>query len=246
MEGGVPVNPLSGISTEFMHYYRRTQISCFTAVDLSPDSSRAAIGDSTGSIVLLSIPTGERLAVCSCDRDLYLDSLRFSPAGDYLAVGTAGKITDGHVTMPSTLHVWDISCDQLTRCLEVPLGSFDREVSQDERPIIVNWLNSGQQVLVGSHRSLVVVDLMTKSTETKDIPSFQTLSNDGKFIVAAATPSSSTLGTYFWDPMAFTEMGFSIPHHLPLAISPDSTLLATLPLSDDLDSSNVVFIWTMF
>ena len=75
--------------------YRRTQAPYFTALDILPDSSRAAIGDSTGSIILLSIPTGERLAVCICDRGLYLDSLQLSPAGDCLAVGTAGKITDG-------------------------------------------------------------------------------------------------------------------------------------------------------
>lgn len=159
--------------------HRRTQAPYFTTLDISPDSSRTAIGDSTGSIVLLSIPTGEQLAVCSCDRGLYLDSLQFSPAGDYLAAGTAGKITGSHVTTSSTLHIWDVSSsDQPTRHLEVPFGSFDKKVAQDERPIIVNWLNSGQQVFVGSHRSLVVIDVLTKSTEHKDIPSFQTLSND--------------------------------------------------------------------
>ena len=226
--------------------YRRTQTPYFTALDISPDSSRAAIGDSTGSIILLSIPTGEILAVCSCDRGLYLDSLQLSPAGDCLAVGTAGKITDGHVTTPSTLHIWDVSSsDQLTRRLEVPFGSFNKEISQDERPIIVNWLNSGRQVLVGSHRSLVVIDMMTKSTECKDIPSFQALSKSGNFILSATAPRKSSTGAYFWDPMTFTEVGFGIPRHLPLAVSPDSTLLATLPLNDDSDA-NVVFIWTMY
>ena len=142
--------------------------------------------------------------------------------------------------------MWDVaSGDQLTRRLEVPFGSFNKEISQDERPIIVNWLNSGRQVLVGSHRSLVVIDVMTKSTEPKDIPSFQTLSKSGNFILSVATPRKSSLGAYFWDPMTFTEVGFDIPRHLPLAVSPDSTLLATLPLNDDSDA-NVVFIWTMY
>jgi hypothetical protein len=81
--------------------YRRTQAPYFTA--LAPDSSRAAIGDSTGSVILLSIPLGETLVVCRCYRGPYLDFLQFSPAGD--AVGMAGKITDGHVTTPSTLQI---------------------------------------------------------------------------------------------------------------------------------------------
>ncbi|KAG8218972.1 hypothetical protein J3R82DRAFT_4714, partial [Butyriboletus roseoflavus] len=158
-----------------------------TALDISPDSSRAVIGDSTGSIFLLSIPTGEQLAVCSCDRGLYLDSLQFSLAGDCLAVGTAGKIIDSHITTPSTLHLWDVSSsDQLNRRLEVPFGPFHKNVAQDERPIIVNWLKSEreQQVLVGSHRSLAVVDVLTKSMELKDIPSFQTVSNECQFILS--------------------------------------------------------------
>ncbi|KAG6373766.1 hypothetical protein JVT61DRAFT_5908 [Boletus reticuloceps] len=225
---------------------RRIQAPYFTALDISPDSSRAAIGDSIGSITLLSIPDGEQLAVCSCDRSLYLDSLRFSRAGDHLAVGTAAKITDGRVTIPSTLHIWDVSSgDRMTRYLEVPFGSFDKEVAQDERLITVDWLNR-QQVLVGSHRYLLVVDATAKSTERKDMPSFQTLSNDGKFILTAATPRESSLGAYFWDPMTFTEVGFHIPHHLPLAVSPGSTLVAALPLNDDSDSSNVIFIWTLY
>lgn len=227
--------------------YRRTPAPYSTALDISPDSSRAAIGDSTGSIVLLSIPTGERLVVCSCDRDLYLDFLQFSPAGDCPAAGTAGKITDGHVTTLSTLHIWDVSSgDQLTRRLEFPFGSCDKEISQDEHPIIVNRPDSGQQVLVGSHRSLVVIDVMTKSMERKDIPSFQTLSNSSNFVLSAATLRNSSLGAYFWDPVTFTELGFDIPRHLPLAVSPDSTLLATLLLSDDSDGSNVIFIWTIY
>ncbi|KAN0097126.1 hypothetical protein V8E55_001572 [Tylopilus felleus] len=168
---------------------RRTQTPYFTALDTSPDSSRAAIGDSTGSIVLLSIPAGERLAVYSCDRHLYRDSLGFSPAGDYLAAGTASKISGGDVTTPATLHIWDVSlCDQITQNREVPFGSPDKEVAQDERPIIVDWSNDGQQIFVGSHRSLVVVDVMTKSMEHKDIPSFQTLSDDGRFFLSTATP----------------------------------------------------------
>ncbi|KAH0840228.1 hypothetical protein J3R83DRAFT_1232 [Lanmaoa asiatica] len=200
-----------------------------------------------GTIILLSIPTGEQLAICSCDRGLYLDSLQFSPAGDYLAVGTAGKITDGHVTTSSTLHIWNISSDdQLARRLEVPFGSFDKEIARDERPIVVNWLNNGRHVLVGSYQSLVVIDVSSKSMEHRDIPSFQILSNDNKFILSTATSRKSSLGTYFWDPMTFTEVGFNIPHHLPLAVSPDSTLLATLPLNDDSDGSGVIFVWTMY
>jgi hypothetical protein len=136
--------------------------------------------------------------------------------------------------------------DQLTRRLDVPFGSCDKEISQDERPIIVNWLDSGRQVLVGSHRSQVVIDIMTKSTERKDIPYFQTLSNSVNFILSAATPRNSSLGAYFWDPMTFTEVGFDIPRHLPFAVSPDSILLATLPLSDDSDGSHVIFIWTIY
>lgn len=197
--------------------------------------------------MLLSIPAGERLAVYSCDRHLYLDSLGFSPAGNYLAAGTASKISGGDVTTPATLHIWDVSlCDQITQNREVPFGSPDKEVAQDERPIIVDWSNDGQQIFVGSHRSLVVVDVMTKSMEHKDIPSFQTLSDDGRFFLSTATPRKSSLGAYFWDSVTFMELGFNIPRHLPLALSPDGTLLATLSLSDDSDSSNVISIWTLY
>lgn len=221
--------------------YRSTQTTYFTTLDISPDSSRAAIGDSTGSIVLLRIPTGEQVVVWRCDRGLYFDSLQFSPAGNCLAVGTAGKITDGHVTTPSPLHVWDVSSgDQLTRHLKVLFGSFDKEVAWDERPIIVNWLNSGYQVLIGSHQSLFAIDVLTKSTECKDLPSFQTFSRNGQFILSTASPNQSSLGTYFGDPMTFTEVGLSIPRHLPLAVSPDSTLVATLLLHDGSDGSNVI------
>lgn len=227
--------------------FRKMPGSYFTALNISPDSSRVAIGDSSGSIILLSIPNGEQLAICSCDRNLYLDSLRFSPDGDYLAVGTAGRIFGGHVTTPSTLHIWDVSSrDQMTRRLEVPFGSSNRNVAEDERLIIVHWSNNGQQVLVGSRRFLIVVDVTTKSTECKDIPSFQTLSHGGKFILSAATPRESSLGTYFWDPVTFSEVSFGIPQHLPLALSPDNALLATLPLIDDSDASSVICIWTMY
>lgn len=71
-----------------------------------PDSSRAATGDSTGSIVLLAIPTGEQPAVFRCDCGLYLDPLQFSPSGGFLTVGTAGKITNDQVATLSTLRSW--------------------------------------------------------------------------------------------------------------------------------------------
>lgn len=86
----VPVYiPFFGMSTHGMlrYCFQRTQATYFTALDASPDSSKAAVGDSTGSTVLLRIPTGEQLAVCACDRGLYLDSLQFSPAGDCIVVG---------------------------------------------------------------------------------------------------------------------------------------------------------------
>ncbi|KAI9567825.1 WD40-repeat-containing domain protein [Boletus coccyginus] len=187
-----------------------------TALDVSTDSSTAASGSSNGSVILWSITTGERVAGPLDLNKGKVSFVRFTHCGHRLA-GCINTVNppDQH----GAVYILDIHDSQLTQCTVV--------VTFNSCVTAISWsadVNGRQRILAGLEESLAVIDpLHGESDSRKPIPGFRALSRNGKFIVSGTWQDH---GVRFWDAATFAEIGPNLPSCLPLAISPNNTLVS--------------------
>ncbi|KAH0826328.1 hypothetical protein J3R83DRAFT_5280 [Lanmaoa asiatica] len=176
-----------------------------SALDVSTDSATVASGSSDGLVVVWSATTGQRLAgPLNLDKSKVL-SVQFSRCGDRLA----------GCTNIGTVYILDIHDNQLTQRVVVPFNS---------RVTALSWsddVDGQQRIFTGLEKSLAVIDPLHGSNSHKPIPSFRALSRNGNFIVSGTRQD----GVRFWDAATFTEIGPNLPSCLPLAISPNNSLV---------------------
>ena len=185
-----------------------------SALDLSADSSMVASGSLDGSVIVWSVTTGRRLAgPCNLDQGR-VSSVQFSRWGNRLAACV-------NILNPpnqcGAVYILDIRENQLAQRIVTTFNSCVTAISWS------GGVNGEQRILAGSEESLAVIDPLAShgSHSREQIPGFHTLSRNGKFIV-----SGSSQGVRFWDAASFAEIGPSLPSCLPLAVSPNNSLVS--------------------
>ncbi|KAG8221678.1 hypothetical protein J3R82DRAFT_1963 [Butyriboletus roseoflavus] len=176
-----------------------------SALDVSTDSLTVASGSSDGSVVIWSVATGQRLAEPSNLDASKISSVQFSSCGGRLA----------GCTSIGTVYILDIHDNQISQRVTVKFNS---------RVTAFSWsddVNGQQRIFTGLEESLAVIDPSHGSDSRRPIPSFRTLSRNGRFIVSGTGRD----GIRFWDAATFVEIGPNLPACLPLAISPDNSLV---------------------
>ncbi|KAF8121184.1 hypothetical protein EV363DRAFT_1187048, partial [Boletus edulis] len=198
------------------------QDSVVHAIDVSPDSTRFALGLEDKTVRIFSM-TGKRL-LDPLQHDNTIFGVKFCPHGTRLATTTFGDVW-----------AWDARTGaQLVRSRvdsNFVYGSADNP-TQYFSPL--GWSNNGQRIFVISSGRIIAVDLRRpantpqwypKSVPASNEPRFCSLATNGRFIACAAGGTLS-----FWETTSsYGQIGPTITFQdsiHSIALSPDDSHLA--------------------
>ncbi|KAG6379430.1 hypothetical protein JVT61DRAFT_11900 [Boletus reticuloceps] len=196
------------------------QDSVVHAIDVSPDSTRFALGLEDKTVRIFSM-TGKRL-LDPLQHDNTIFGVKFCPHGTRLATATFGGV----------VWAWDARTGaQLVRShvdSNFVYGSADTP-AQYFSPL--GWSNNGQRIFVVSTGRIIAVDLRDtpqwypKSVPASNEPRFCSRATNGRFIACAAGGTLS-----FWDTTSsYGQIGPTITFQdsiHSIALSPDDSHLA--------------------